>query len=132
MKKRYYVMNVGRGDYLKTGCYDPAERLVIGQSYTKDKKEAKRFDDLDEAINCRMTPSYAVIEEEVREVSYLLKKRAENLSTEWNNTGFIVLNKDGSLSATVWNHWQYESEKRPVIASVNHEGWKVEDGYELE
>jgi len=48
-----------------------------------------------------------------------LMEQAINLSSEWNNTGFIVENKDGSLDATVWNHWQWEDNRRKIIAYVN-------------
>lgn len=51
-----------------------------------------------------------------------------NLSSEWNNTGFAVLNKDGSISATVWNKWKDEDPKRETIASVNgNDGWNLYD-----
>ena len=45
--------------------------------------------------------------------------KAANLSTEWDNTGFIVRNDNGSLDATVWNNWKWENPKRYVVAFVN-------------
>lgn len=65
--------------------------------------------------------------------------QAEKLSSEWNNTGFVVLNKDGSLSATVWNNYKWEADKpegqRPYVASVDANGWVInaeyDDQYEL-
>ncbi len=51
---------------------------------------------------------------------------AAKLSAEWNNTGFIVLNEDKTLSATVWNHYKYEEPQRLCIATVNgNDGFKI-------
>ena len=61
-----------------------------------------------------------------------LIEEAEKLSTEWNNTGFVVKDKDGNLSATVWNHYKFllEEESPPlVIAHVCKEGWKIKEEY---
>lgn len=66
---------------------------------------------------------------EMRTIEKTLIEQAEKLSADWNNTGFIVLNVDGSLSPSVWNHWKWEEPKREIVATVNHEGWKFEEGY---
>ena len=59
-----------------------------------------------------------------------------NLSAEWNNTGFIVINESGVPAATVWNHWKWENPQREIIAYVNgNDGFKIlpafEDDYDL-
>ena len=46
-------------------------------------------------------------------------ERAIKLSSEWGNTGFIVIDESGVPAATVWNHWKWEDPKREVIAYVN-------------
>lgn len=58
--------------------------------------------------------------------------RAEKLSAEWNNTGFIVLSKDGALGATVWNHWNHEEPKRKIVAHVNSDGWSITEEWKAE
>jgi len=65
-----------------------------------------------------------------------LMQEAEKLSSEWNNTGFVVLNSNGSLEATVWNHYKWESEDgntpRPVVATVNgNNGWEIDEKFKL-
>ena len=45
--------------------------------------------------------------------------KAINLSAEWNNNGYVVLNEDGTLDATVWNNWKWETPRREIIAYVN-------------
>ena len=67
-------------------------------------------------------------------ISKNLIKQAIKLSSEWNNTGFIVINDNGSLDATVWNHWKWEDPQREVIAYVNgNDGFVVEsEDYVLE
>ena len=62
---------------------------------------------------------------------------AINLSADWNNSGFIVEEDDGSLSATVWNHWQHEEKRRTIISWVNgNDGFVIreefKDKYEFE
>lgn len=60
-----------------------------------------------------------------------LMEEAEKLSAEWGNTGYIVINADGSLSATVWNQWKWENPRRPVIATVDGtHGWVIKDTHE--
>lgn len=76
----------------------------------------------------------------MKTISKKVMNFAEELSSDWNNTGFVVLNKDGSLSATVWNKYKWEKDskegQRPYVASVNgNDGWKInpeyKDQYEL-
>ena len=55
----------------------------------------------------------------MEKISKKLMEEAINLSADWNNTGFIVENEDGSLDATVWNHWNHEERKRTIVAFVN-------------
>jgi len=65
----------------------------------------------------------------MKTIEKTLIDRAEKLSAEWGNTGFIVENKDGTLEATVWNNWKWEFPQRPVVASVDRGGWLFEKGY---
>ncbi len=71
-----------------------------------------------------------------KQISKELMLKAAQLSSEWNNTGFIVLNHDGSLSATVWNHYKWEKDEedgRMYIATINgNEGFKIVDETEYE
>ena len=67
------------------------------------------------------------------QISYLLQKEAEHLSAEWNNTGFIIKLPDGSLKSTVWNRLKFmRKEDYTVVASVNADGWKLDDDYYFE
>jgi len=74
-----------------------------------------------------------------------LLKRAEKFSSEWNNTGYIVIEDTNKLNATVWNMWKWEkgtSDERSIVASVDgRTGWQIKseftdkykfpDGYNL-
>ncbi len=65
-----------------------------------------------------------------------LMDKAEQLSSEWNNTAFIVTNPDGTMIAIVFQH--YKGDKRPYVAWVNgNDGWKLTEtseklGYKFE
>lgn len=67
-------------------------------------------------------------------ISKELMLKAAKLSSEWNNTGFIVLGESGNLEATVWNHLKYEDPQPAVIATVNgNNGFVIEkEGYKFE
>ncbi len=66
-------------------------------------------------------------------ISKELVDNAIKLSSEWNNTGYIVKNNlDDKLSATVWNHWKWENPQREIVASVNCEGITIDPRYEFE
>jgi hypothetical protein len=61
-------------------------------------------------------------------ISKEIMEEAINLSNEWNNTGFVVINKSGVPEATVWNNWKWEDPKREVIAYVNeNDGFILKD-----
>ena len=66
----------------------------------------------------------------MKKISKELMESAINLSSEWNNTGFIVENKDGSLDSTVWNHWNHEEFKRTIVAYVNgNDGFNIKSEF---
>ena len=52
-------------------------------------------------------------------ISKKVMQEAINLSAEWNNTGFIIINKSGVPEATVWQHFKYMEPKPEVIAHIN-------------
>lgn len=57
-----------------------------------------------------------------------------NLSAEWNNTGYIIVNESGIPYPTVWNQMKYMTSEPEIIAYVNgNDGFVLEnDDYELE
>jgi hypothetical protein len=59
---------------------------------------------------------------------------AIKLSAEWNNTGFIILNRSGVPEASVWQMYKYENPKPDVVAYVNgNDGFVLQDhNYEFE
>ena len=52
-------------------------------------------------------------------ISKDVMKRAINLSAEWNNTCFVILNESSVPSAMVWQHFKWEEPKPEIIAYVN-------------
>jgi hypothetical protein len=55
-------------------------------------------------------------------------EEAIKLSAEWNNTGFVYINKSGVPEATVWQAFKHMEPKPEVIAFVNgNEGFILQD-----
>ena len=61
-------------------------------------------------------------------ISKEVMKEAIYLSSEWNNTGFVILSKSGVPEASVWQWYKYEDPKPDVIAYVNgNDGFVLQD-----
>jgi len=59
-----------------------------------------------------------------------LMKQAIDLSGEWNNVGYILLNDDGTLAPSVWNHYKWEDPKRKIVAYCEGSaGFVIEDEF---
>lgn len=68
----------------------------------------------------------------LKEIPEAIVNKAEKLSSEWDNTGFVVLLPDGNLKATVWNHYKDSDPKRPIVAHVNFDGWEIDKKFVFE
>ena len=52
-------------------------------------------------------------------ISKSVMQEAINLSADWNNTGFVILNNSGVPEAMVWQSYKWKEPKPEVIAYVN-------------
>lgn len=68
-------------------------------------------------------------------ISKSIMTQMVKLSEEWNNTGYAVLNDNGTVSPTVWNQWKNETPQREIVAFVNgNDGWNLRNenyGWEI-
>jgi len=60
-------------------------------------------------------------------ISKEIMEEAIILSSDWNNTGFVILNESGVPEATPWQGFKWMDPKPEVIAYVNGN-----DGFVLE
>ena len=52
-------------------------------------------------------------------ISKNVMQEAIDLSADWNNTCFVILNNSGVPAAMVWQSYKWEDPKPEVIAYVN-------------
>jgi len=52
-------------------------------------------------------------------ISKKVMEQAIQLSAEWNNTGYVIINESGVPAASVWNWYKWDNPKPEIIAHVN-------------
>jgi len=52
-------------------------------------------------------------------ISKKVMEQAIQLSAEWNNTGYVIINESGVPAASVWNWYKWDNSKPEIIAHVN-------------